>query len=93
MDRYDVGGMRNSANELQDKLKSFQTLCESCSGEIKNLNESWEDDAYQTFAAKYKQYEPTMVSMQDSLKAYIDFLNKSADAIERVVITAKNAVQ
>lgn len=85
MDKYNLNAMRNSADAMASKLKKLEDLCQSCDSKVKQLNASFDDDAYRAFASKYASYQPTMKSMQECLQQYIAYMNKSVETIERFV--------
>lgn len=93
MEHYDIDGMRQNANTLQNALSDFTSDCKRCDQLVKELNDSWDDEAYKRFAAKYTEYKDTMKNMQDCLQNYIEFLNNAAGAVEHVVTIAANAAR
>lgn len=93
MEHYDIDGIRQNANTLQNALSDFTSDCQRCDQLVNELNDSWDDQAYKAFAAKYTEYKDTMKNMQDCLQNYIEFLNNAADVVEDVVTTAANAAR
>lgn len=93
MEHYDIDGMRQNANALQNALSDFTSDCKRCDQLVDELNDSWDDQAYKNFAAKYTEYKDTMKNMQDCLQNYIKFLNNAADVVEHVVTTAADAAR
>ncbi|OUP28106.1 MULTISPECIES: WXG100 family type VII secretion target [unclassified Faecalibacterium] len=83
MSVYNTSAIRNSASDLRNQNNQLRTECDRCKSLIEHLDQVWDDDAYRAFSAKFKEFQPTMESLQDCLKQYIDFMEKGvADGVD-----------
>lgn len=85
MDKVNTSQLQEQAAKLLEKKNQLEEQCSACNQLIQQLGQYCSDAAYIKFAARYKEYEPTMESICSWLQSYRDFLVGVGDSYDEFI--------
>ena len=85
MDKVNTSQLQEQAAQLLEKKKQLEEQCAACGQLIQQLGQHCNDAAYVTFAARYKEYQPTMDNICSWLQSYRDFLVGVGDSYDEFI--------
>lgn len=94
MNTYNTRKMRDCAQEITAELNNYKTAKEAVDTLITNLRNNWKDDTNTMYSGKYNSdAKVSAENVQGLMKQFVDLLNSSADAYDKVHTQAQNNMQ
>ena len=93
MDVIKTDEIRQYAKQLDTERSKLVNKCTECDTLIKQLNQVFNDPAYDRFAQRYQNYKPTMESLCQCLEQYVKFLNSVAENYDEFIRKATGKLQ
>lgn len=93
MDVIKTDEIRQYAKQLDAERSKLVNKCTECDALVNNLNQVFNDPAYQRFSERYKNYKPTMQSLCQCLDDYVKFLNSVAENYDEFIRKATSKLQ
>jgi|GEM_PF-488870 len=75
--------MRSSAEEIMQLAQNYNTLQKGMYDEGRQLDQTWDGDANQSFNTRLKEDEPRFGQLFDIIKEYVGAINESADDYDK----------
>lgn len=94
MDTYKTGRMRDCARDIAAELNTYKIAKEAVDNLVTNLRNNWQDETNTQYSAKYNaEAKVSAENVQGLMKQFMDLLNSSADAYDKIHTQAQGNMQ
>jgi uncharacterized protein YukE len=94
MNVYKTGKMRDCARDIRAELTTYKTAKDAVDELITNLRNNWEDETNTMYSGKYNaEAKVSAENVQGLMKQFVDLLESSADAYDKIHTQAQANMQ
>lgn len=91
MNTYNTGKMRDCAREITTELATYKAAKDAVDTLVSNLRNNWVDDTNTMYSGKYNaEAKVSAENVQGLMKQFVDLLESSADAYDKIHTQAQN---
>lgn len=94
MNTYKTGKMRECARDITAELSTYKTAKEAVDNLVTTLRNNWQDETNTMYSGKYNaEAKVSAENVQGLMKQFVDLLESSADAYDKIHTQAQSNMQ